>query len=268
MELPPPPPPPEEESCYGRLDDLFKYAIDVENHEENLGNWYQVPQSLNNATEDSPCIASRYDYLRSYGAESQPPTLVDKLRACSRIWFYPTISRSEALEMLREKAIGVFLVRNSSQVGSCALSMRQDNPYIQHYRVQQMDAGLQVEGASISFNTLEELVAHYAEFLSGGMPTTLTLPRVLSDCYTMESLHNVAHVEEVFMETLRIGTSQPYLLDESQKAHLRGDVSCRVQDSSRVVSPLAKTLVFMNDRSDGEAAAPALPPKKKRGQSL
>lgn len=62
--------------------------------------------------------------------------VTNNLFACHLVSF---LSLSQALQMLDNKEVGVFMVRNSSKPGNFALSMRQKepNPYVQHYLIQQ-----------------------------------------------------------------------------------------------------------------------------------
>lgn len=59
-----------------------------------------------------------------------------------------------------------FVVRGSSQVNTMAVSVRlppDTGPYIEHYLIQSNDGLLSLESSRFTFDSIPELIAHYAQ---------------------------------------------------------------------------------------------------------
>jgi len=79
-------------------------------------------------------------------------------------WFEPTLSREEAEIKLQQKFTGNFLIRQSSQPGTLALSVktgrRKDD--IQHFIILSRDGSVALEDSDLEFDSLVSLVNYYS----------------------------------------------------------------------------------------------------------
>ncbi|XP_065176154.1 protein sprint-like isoform X1 [Sycon ciliatum] len=188
---------------------------------------------------NAPSIAANYNYHTLL--RSDELTTVERLHASSELWFYPTLSRADALRMLEHKEVGVFMVRNSSKPGNYALSMRQEdpNPYIQHYLIQQKRSGLQVQGAEHYFDSLEDLIAHYCDYISGGMPTNVILPISVAEPSNRQSLLLAMEKESAMLKLLETSVLNPGVLTSGQVSCLQAGITDIRHDTTRVCPPRA-----------------------------
>lgn len=93
--------------------------------------------------------------------------LLERLIRSHPVWFLPGIQRAGAFHLLQGKEEGNFVVRQSSQAATMAISVRlpaSKGPYIEHYLVQADDAGrLGLESSENRFDSIPQLIAHYCQ---------------------------------------------------------------------------------------------------------
>lgn len=101
-------------------------------------------------------------------------------------WFFKDISRKEAERQLLApgNVLGSFMIRDSETTkGSYSLSVRDYDPQhrdtVKHYKIRTLDSGGFYISPRSTFNTLQELVAHYKKG-SDGLCQKLTVPCVSS----------------------------------------------------------------------------------------
>ena len=97
-------------------------------------------------------------------------------------WFFGKIKRFEAEKLLLKPLNGYasYLVRNSeTNPGSYALSVR-DTDEVKHYRIRQLESGEFFITMRASFETIQDLVAHYQK-QADGLCVNLIQPCVLSE---------------------------------------------------------------------------------------
>lgn len=79
-------------------------------------------------------------------------------------WFEPTTSREDAIHKLQKTHNGSFLIRQSSQPGTLALSLRtgagEDD--IQHFIIISRNGSVALEDSDLEFDSLVSLVNHYS----------------------------------------------------------------------------------------------------------
>lgn len=93
-------------------------------------------------------------------------TLIERIIRSHPIWFLPGIQRAGAFHLLQGKEEGNFLVRQSSQSDTMALSVRLPSgkgPYIEHYLIQANKGKLSLETSDNRFDNIPSLIAHYAQ---------------------------------------------------------------------------------------------------------
>jgi len=80
------------------------------------------------------------------------------------VWFEPTVSREAAESRLRFKHVGGFLIRQSSQPGTLALSLKTGNKEddIKHFIIVSRDGSVALEDSELEFDSLVSLVNHYS----------------------------------------------------------------------------------------------------------
>ncbi|XP_044119200.1 tyrosine-protein kinase HCK isoform X1 [Neovison vison] len=101
-------------------------------------------------------------------------------------WFFKDISRKDAERQLLApgNVLGSFMIRDSETTkGSYSLSVRDYDPQhrdtVKHYKIRTLDSGGFYISPRSTFNTLQELVAHYKKG-SDGLCQKLTVPCVSS----------------------------------------------------------------------------------------
>ncbi|KAF9420775.1 hypothetical protein HW555_003123, partial [Spodoptera exigua] len=109
----------------------------------------QSRESLSSDGEGARGDCSSVDSSGS-GSEEQPPCdigLLERLIRTHPVWFLPGIQRAGAFHLLQGKEEGNFVVRQSSQPDTMAISVRlpaDKGPYIEHYLIQASGVQLQL----------------------------------------------------------------------------------------------------------------------------
>ncbi|OTF71659.1 Src homology 2 (SH2) domain containing protein, partial [Euroglyphus maynei] len=108
------------------------------------------------------------------------------------IWYLPHINRATVVHYLQRKAVGVFIVRQSSKPNTMAVSVRLPQgrgPHVEHYLIEKIIKApvsastksttvFRLEGSEHYFNSMLQLVLHYAQ-CQDELPIQLNLPSVL-----------------------------------------------------------------------------------------
>ncbi|XP_037969826.2 protein sprint isoform X9 [Plutella xylostella] len=137
------------------------------------------------------------------GYEEQPPCDIGTLERLIRthpVWFLPGIQRAGAFHLLQGKEEGNFVVRQSSQADTMAISVRlpQDKgPYIEHYLIQAADGKIGLETSHNRFDNIPELIAHYSQCCDE-LPVQLQLPRPLREAKSRHQLSSLALLGQEF----------------------------------------------------------------------
>ncbi|XP_063977947.1 protein sprint isoform X3 [Diachasmimorpha longicaudata] len=128
-------------------------------------------------------------------------TLIERIIRSHPIWFLPGIQRAGAFHLLQGKEEGNFVVRQSSQSDTMALSVRLPSgkgPYIEHYLIQANKGKLSLETSDNRFDNIPSLIAHYAQCCSDELPVQLTLPRAMRDAKNRQQLSSLALLGQEF----------------------------------------------------------------------
>jgi len=91
-------------------------------------------------------------------------------------WFEPSTTREEADAKLRTQHTGNFLVRQSSQPGTLALSVKTGGLDVKHFIIVSRDGAVALEDSDQDFDSLVALVSHYSSY-SEELPVCLKLNR-------------------------------------------------------------------------------------------
>ncbi|KAL0108302.1 hypothetical protein PUN28_015088 [Cardiocondyla obscurior] len=127
-------------------------------------------------------------------------TLIERLIRSHPIWFLPGIQRAGAFHLLQGKEEGNFVVRQSSQSDTMALSVRLPagkGPYIEHYLIQANKGKLSLETSENRFDNIPSLIAHYSQCCDE-LPVQLTLPRAMRDAKNRQQLSSLALLGQEF----------------------------------------------------------------------
>ncbi|XP_008191541.1 protein sprint isoform X3 [Tribolium castaneum] len=126
--------------------------------------------------------------------------LTERLIRSHPIWFLPGIQRAGAFHLLQGKEEGCFVVRQSSQSDTMALSVRlppDKGPYIEHYLIQSSEGHLGLETSENRFGSMPELIAHYANCCDE-LPVQLTLPKAIREAKSRQQLSSLALLGQEF----------------------------------------------------------------------
>ncbi|XP_014246895.1 protein sprint isoform X2 [Cimex lectularius] len=127
--------------------------------------------------------------------------LMERLIRSHPVWFLPDIQRAGAFHLLQGKEEGNFVVRQSSQSSTMAISVRLPvgkGPYIEHYLIQAgPDNQLSLESSENKFPNIPDLIAHYAQCCDE-LPVQLTLPRAIRDAKNRQQLSSLALLGQEF----------------------------------------------------------------------
>ncbi|KAL4711162.1 hypothetical protein ACJJTC_009533, partial [Scirpophaga incertulas] len=222
--LPPPPPPPPDddpppvkarefferlqthamrESQEKKARDLMKEQLFRPVDESSLGgSLSQSRESLSSDGEGARGDCSSVDSSGS-GSEEQPPCdigLLERLIRTHPVWFLPGIQRAGAFHLLQGKEEGNFVVRQSSQPDTMAISVRlpaDKGPYIEHYLIQASSGRIGLETSHNRFDNIPELIAHYCQCCDE-LPVQLQLPRALREAKSRHQLSSLTLLGQEF----------------------------------------------------------------------
>ncbi|CAG4996643.1 unnamed protein product [Parnassius apollo] len=137
------------------------------------------------------------------GSEEQPPCdigLLERLIRTHPVWFLPGIQRAGAFHLLQGKEEGNFVVRQSSQPDTMAISVRlpaDKGPYIEHYLIQASGGRIGLETSHNRFDNIPELIAHYSQCCDE-LPVQLQLPRPLREAKSRHQLSSLTLLGQEF----------------------------------------------------------------------
>nr|CAD7458888.1 unnamed protein product [Timema tahoe] len=126
--------------------------------------------------------------------------LVERLIRSHPVWFLPGIQRAGAFHLLQSKEEGNFVVRQSSQPDTMAISVRLPagkGPYIEHYLIQAVDGQLSLESSDNRFDNIPQLIAHYSQCCDE-LPVQLSLPRAMREAKNRQQLSSLALLGQEF----------------------------------------------------------------------
>ncbi|PSN53428.1 hypothetical protein C0J52_05143 [Blattella germanica] len=148
-------------------------------------------------------------------------SLLERLIRSHPVWFLPGIQRAGAFHLLQGKEEGNFVVRQSSQPDTMAISVRLPagkGPYIEHYLIQAVDGQLSLESSDNRFNNIPSLIAHYSH---DELPVQLTLPRAMREAKNHQQLSSLGLLGQEFWR-YPMANPRPPEQQRSQQSEHRG----------------------------------------------
>ncbi|XP_034946737.1 protein sprint isoform X2 [Chelonus insularis] len=189
-------------------------------------------------------------------------TLIERLIRSHPIWFLPGIQRAGAFHLLQGKEEGNFVVRQSSQSDTMALSVRLPagkGPYIEHYLIQANNGKLSLETSDNLFDNIPSLIAHYSQCCDE-LPVQLTLPRAMREAKNRQQLSSLALLGQEFWRYPMANPKQPESAGSSSNTsslgsfHTNNDIH---NDDNNVEIPRDKSIVLnLSPVSTPNSAAP------------
>uniref|UniRef100_A0A5S6QWH8 Protein sprint n=1 Tax=Trichuris muris TaxID=70415 RepID=A0A5S6QWH8_TRIMR len=157
--------------------------------------------------DSSPDEICHGDLSKSCTSRSPSPehksalTIMERLVRSHPIWYLPHVGRLAATHLLRGKEEGNFIVRQSTQANSMALTVRlpgvHEQNAIEHYLVEITPTGVRLEGSPSGFPALPLLLAYYMEN-GEELECRLRLPRLIMQCETRRELCSYALLGQEF----------------------------------------------------------------------
>ncbi|KAK6645386.1 hypothetical protein RUM43_001663 [Polyplax serrata] len=161
---------------------------------------FDINDNPNNERNEETSLS---DNAQSEKSDSEAPCgigLLERLIRSHPVWFLPGIQRAGAVHLLQGKEEGNFIVRQSSQPDTMAVSVRLPTgkgPYIEHYLIQAIDGQLSLESSENMFESIPSLIAHYCQCCDE-LPVRLTLPGTIRDAKNRQQLSSLALLGQEF----------------------------------------------------------------------
>ncbi|XP_050407015.2 protein sprint isoform X2 [Patella vulgata] len=164
-----------------------------DNHHSSSSLQQQTSDTMNKFSDSGQVQMTPTDGYREI-------TLFERLSKTHTIWLLSNIGRTGAVHLLKDLPTGSFLVRQSSQKNSLALSVQcrsERNSTVDHYLIENTDRGLKLQGSAHYFRTIPTLIAHYIQNLDE-LPHRLILPAAIFHAKTSQELSAIAMLGQDF----------------------------------------------------------------------
>lgn len=138
-------------------------------------------------------------------SDHRPINFLERLSKTHPIWLLSEIGRSGAVHLLKDREIGTFIIRNSSQPNTYALSAQfptRSGANVDHYLIENIRDGYRVQGSSHIFSDITKLVAFYHENLEE-LPHRLVLPPTIRRAKTLQELTSLSLLGQDFWTSYR-----------------------------------------------------------------
>jgi len=116
------------------------------------------------------------------------------------IWFLPLATREEAAQILHDKDIGNFIIRESKQARNYALSVKLGSSHgfvVHHYIIEVDDEKIGLEDSELYFSSIISLAHHYST-TNADLPCLLSLPAILQSAVSTQYLLSLALLGQAF----------------------------------------------------------------------
>ncbi|XP_052273588.1 uncharacterized protein LOC127873694 isoform X4 [Dreissena polymorpha] len=182
------------------------------------------------------------------GSDHRQITLLERLQKTHPIWFLPKVGRNGAVHLLKDRDIGVFIVRASSQDKVMALSVQfpdpKGSPNIDHYLIQLVEAGYHLQGSARLFPSIPELIAYYCDHKED-LPHKLALPPAVLKARTIKELDSLAMLGQDFWTSAKYDSQSR----SSSRSNL-SEISSGMNKSQSEPISIKKSTVMAYSQSD------------------
>uniref|UniRef100_A0A1Y1NBS7 SH2 domain-containing protein n=3 Tax=Photinus pyralis TaxID=7054 RepID=A0A1Y1NBS7_PHOPY len=162
------------------------------NYKENFADGYQhSPVHNGSASPTVYYVNSRRSSVHSESPQEVSPAHVKFVRDTSKYWYKPTISREEAISLLRTQPPGTFVVRDSNSFpGAFGLALKvatlpsnvqakspSSDEFVRHFLIEPTSRGVRLKGCSNEpvFSSLSALIYQHS-VIQMALPCRLVLP--------------------------------------------------------------------------------------------
>lgn len=163
--------------------------------------------------EVGPAMTTEIESDYVYG-QPHSISVLERLILTHPVWFLRGIYRTGAVHLLQGKEVGNFIIRQSSQPNTMAITVRlpdDKGPYIEHYLIEAVGNNkLRLEGSDFHFSAIPLLVAHYCQCCDE-LPVQLSLPKSIMTALTKQELTSMAHLgQEFWVSSLAMSPTKPW----------------------------------------------------------
>ncbi|KAK3093565.1 hypothetical protein FSP39_017349, partial [Pinctada imbricata] len=192
-----------EDSAFGTLASTDSYACEQKLRSDSLQSGHLDVFGLEETGLQIPVYPdiSNSDPI----SESRAINFEERLTKTHSIWFLPDIGRSGAVHLLKDREPGTFIIRNSSQPSTMALSAQfpeKGRANVDHYLIQHTDQGYRVQGSLHYFNSIPNLIVYYHENTEE-LPYRLLLPPTIRRAKTLQELTSLSYLGQDFWTSYR-----------------------------------------------------------------
>ncbi|XP_022332135.2 protein sprint-like isoform X3 [Crassostrea virginica] len=155
----------------------------------------QIPNIINESEVNGPVRTCSETNL-----EQRHISFQERLTKTHAIWYLPDIGRSGAVHLLKDREPGTFIIRNSSQPSTLALSVQfpeKNRPNVDHYLIQHSERGFKVQGSLHYFTSIFHLLDHYHHW-TDELPCPLLLPPTIRRASTLQELTSLSYLGQDF----------------------------------------------------------------------
>ncbi|XP_052767431.1 uncharacterized protein LOC128208118 isoform X3 [Mya arenaria] len=135
------------------------------------------------------------------GSDLRQISVLERLSKTHSIWLLPQVGRSGAVHLLKNRDVGIFIVRRSSQEEVMALSVQfpdhSGSPNIDHYLIVPTPGGYHLRGSTRLFPAIPNLLAYFCE-QKEDLPHRLVLPPSIMQSKTSQELTALAMLGQDF----------------------------------------------------------------------
>ncbi|XP_052827996.1 uncharacterized protein LOC106875870 [Octopus bimaculoides] len=170
--------------------------------------------------------------------ETRPISFWERLEKSRSIWCLPDIGRIGAVHLLKDGIPGMFIVRQSTQKSSMALSVhlsQSDGPVVEHYLIENYSDSPHLQGSDKTFNNVPELIYNYCKNLED-LPQLLVLPDPILKAETSQQLTSLALLGQAFWTSDIMKKSISAQKNKSEKCSLHKSLSEPTSMSSKALN--------------------------------
>ncbi|XP_061172752.1 uncharacterized protein LOC133182059 [Saccostrea echinata] len=262
-----------EDSAFGTLASTDSFSHNEKNESLKSGHLdvfglqpqqgLQIPSIINESEVGLPIRTCSETNL-----EQRHLSFHERLTKTHPIWHLPDIGRSGAVHLLKDREPGTFIIRNSSQSNTIALSAQfpeKDRANVDHYLIQHSEKGFRIQGSLHYFASIFHLLDHYHHW-TDELPCPLLLPPTIRRAKTLQELTSLSYLGQDFWTSYKFdrgsqmdlslnkpnlhkSKSEPINIIHGSHCILRKPtLACDQQGSSSTLETLGKSCQFSSSK--------------------